>query len=259
MSDILTKYTDYSIFVPDFFIDFIADELLLRDLGEITNNRIKAINVSGDHPLVQLTGSIMQSGKPNFAGLLPAISVIDENEMEENTTMGQGKRSFQYMDIETIQNIKNNFREMKNRVQEGVISDNQIAIIEAELGKIQNDNEHLIIEVEEFYNLETIFVSLWTHTTHERQVIGSVLRSILFDMKKVMMKKGLFDFSMKTTKGLVNYNFGQLIFGQESEITYRHSIRNYTVYKLGIIPDKVDVSGTYKEFSPSDKSVTIYE
>jgi len=256
--DILTRYNDYAILSPDFFIEFISLEMANRDLAGLTADRIKAINVTGEHPLVQLTGSIMNTGNADFAGLLPAVSVSDDSETEENTTMGQGMRTYQYLTIETLDYIKEHFGKMQDRVYEGLITDKQISMMENELIKAGVE-EKIFVEVHEYYIHESVFVSLWTNHIQERQILGVLLRSILLDCKKAMMGRGLFDFTMHTSKGLVNPNFGRLLYGQETEITYRQPIKNYTVYKAGIVPENVNVKAKYTEQSPGTQFTIIHE
>ena len=181
--DVVTKYTDFLVFSPDWFIDFIQGELDGRDLPGLTNDRIKTTTVSGEHPLVSLVGSIFTDGTPNFSGRLPAISVMDSEETEDGTTIGQGKRAYNVMDQTLLDAISS--KQIKERYFDGLISDDQIQTIQTAIDA--ETNNQLLLEVEEFYQRESVFVSLWAHSKQELNIIGSLLRSILYEMKKARL------------------------------------------------------------------------
>jgi len=250
--NVIAKYTDYLIFSPDFFIDYISTEIHDRDISGLTNGRVSAINVTGEHPMVQLVGSIMSTGDPNFAGLLPSISVTESDENEENTTIGHGLREYESVDQTWVDNIKNNYPKLRDRTREGIITDKQIQAIETAL---TNSTEgKLITEVRQFYERQSVFISLWTHNIHERQIIGGLLRSILYDLRLEMIEKKLRDISIKTSKGLVNFNFGRVLYGQESEISYMSSFRNFTVYDEEEIDHDLAVKGEFTTINSLDET-----
>lgn len=222
----VTKFTDYIVYSPDWFIDFLQEELNKRDLRGLTNNRINYIKVTGEHPLVSIVNSIIQNGNTNTSNILPAISVVESDETEENTTVGEGLRSYEFLNKEGIEIYKE--KPMKDRIYDGLITDSQIETLENAI--CESPNGKLLIETHEFYQHESIFLSLWAHNIQEKNIIGNLLRSIAYDMRKTMLNTGLIEVKVKTSKGLVNTNFGRVIYGQESEIEYRNTIRNYTVY-----------------------------
>ena len=223
---IITKFTDYNIDSPNWFIRTIQQELALRDIKGITNNRVQGINVTGQHPLVQLVGNLVDpNNQVSFAGLLPCISVSENNETEESTTIGQGKRVNGVIDITFVNEIRANLVTMKERKREGIITDNQLTLIENAV----SGNKKLLAQVEEFFFRSSVFVSLWANTLEELIVIGDVLRSIVYDLRKYMIARNVIDINITTSKGLVNFNFGKVIYGQETEISFLNMMRNYTV------------------------------
>lgn len=239
----ITKYTDYCILSPDWFIDRISEELAKRDLPGLTGGVVRAINVTGEHPIVQLMMSVLVGGTPNFSGLVPAISVIDSDETEEATTVGQGLRAYELIDAEWIATMKATYHSMKERYKEGLITDTQIRAIETALA--HQPTGKLLVEVHQFFQRESVYVSLWTHTAQERQIIGTLLRSILYDLRTKMIGAGLTDISINTAKGLVNPNFGKVLLGQETNLRFLNKLFNYTVYDCAELPVELDVHGAF--------------
>lgn len=240
---VIAQFTDYLVRTPDFFVQSIQDGLTARDLPGITGDRIQRIEVTSEHPFVQLVGQVLVAGAPQTAGLIPAISVTEGDETEEATTIGQGQRTVSVMTDGKLTALKA-YGSVKNRNRDGVISAAQILAIETAL---TTKPDGLLMEVSEFYERESVNVSLWTHSVQERQVLGAVLRSIVYDMRKSMIAKKLHDISIRTAKGLVNFNFGKLLYGEEIEITYMNGFRIFTVSddSATAITD-VDVEGVYR-------------
>lgn len=259
---IVAKYTDYFISHPEYFIEHIQNEINLRDVYNISNKRFPSITVTGEHPLVALVGSILATqGTANFSGLLPSIAVIEGDDAEEITTVGQGKRETSYIDQPWIDQLKTELSAMKDRSLEGLLTDIQIQAIETAL--VATTTGKLKLEIDQFHERQSVFVSLWAHNRHERTLMGNLLRSVLYDMKKDMISKRLSDISIRTSKGLVNFNFGRILYGQESEISYLNSFKNYTVIDEEALDEgdsfEVDTEGKYKAESHLDQSVIIYE
>lgn len=252
---ILTKFTDYYINGSDFFINEIQKEINLRDIRGLTNGRVEAIRVSGEHPLILLIGNIIDpTQQVNFAGIVPAIAVVENDEVEEATTIGQGKRAYGTIDEQWIADMQ--AKVIKERNKDGIITDGQLQLIQNAVA----GGKKLYVAVEEFYLRESVFISLWTHTLEEQRLIGYVLRSILFDLRKKMIARGLHDISIRTSKGLVNYNFGKILRGQETEISYLNGMRNYTVTDEEVNDDNFDiiVHGLYKN-TVDNTTVQVYE
>lgn len=225
MAEIL-KFTDYYIDGVNWFIRTIQQEIALRDIVGITNGRVQAINVTGHHPLVQLLGNLIDPvNQVSFAGLLPCVSVSENTENEEVTTIGQGKRVVGVVDISFVNDMRANYADMLKRNREGIITNSQLTTLENAL----TGDKKLITEVEEFGLRESVFVSLWCNTLEEQLVLGNVMRSIIFDVRKKMIAEGVIDINITTSRGLVNFNFGKIVYGQETEISFLNFFRNYTV------------------------------
>lgn len=246
-------FTEYNIAVPEFFIKFIGDELGKRDLTGLTNGRIQAIYPSGEHPFVQLTGVALSSGGQgvNFAGILPAISVVESDENEENTTLGQGIKYPMIINQTFLDLLASDYGTMEMRVADGLITNKQISDMQ---GMINNHTE-VNGEIEEFWMRESIFVSLWAENLQDRQIIGRLLRSIVFNMRKSMIAKRVVDITIRISKGLVNFNFARVLHGMEMEISFRNIFKNVTVKDEKIIDKTMPVYsvGKFKSIDDTTK------
>jgi hypothetical protein len=268
--DIVTKFTDYAIAVPEFFIDYIGEELGKRDLNGLTAGRIKSLYPSGEHPLVALTGNLLSGSKPNFSGLLPAISVIEADENEENTTVGHGKRENQILNQSFVDDFKNLYPDLTERSKEGLLTNEQLDLIAEHIRKQSSDpnNEpydgEAFTEVQTFWQRENVFVSLWAHNLQERQVLGKLLRSIVYDMRIPLIGRGVIDASIRISKGLVNFNFGRILYGLEVELNFLNKFNNYTVLTQPVLDTDlpVVVIGRFKGVGESDDKlveVVVYD
>lgn len=228
---IVTKFTDYAIRTPEFFIDFITSEITKRDVRGLTNDRVQEVNISGEHPLVRMTASALVDGKVNTKNFLPAISVIEDDENEEYTTIGDGTRPPIIVDQEFVDQCK--AIPIKDRIADGLITDKQLALIEQAIlnnkDRSTTGEGKLLAHVEGFFMKEVAFVSVWGSTLNERNIIGDVVRSVIFDMKKAMREAKIKDTHIRTSKGLVNSNFGRIIYGQESMLEFTNFFHNITV------------------------------
>lgn len=229
---VVVKFTDYAVNSPDFFIDFIKKEIRKRDVRGLTNNRINAINVTGEHPLVTLTANVLSGTQLNVSAVIPAIAVIEDEENETDTNLGDGYRRTVIFTQETVEELRK-LAVGDARFQEGIISDAQIDAIEQALANVAHKSKenkgYLLTQVDGWLLRETICVSLWCHSVDERSLIGDVLRSILYDMKNAMRVRKLKDVSIRTSKGLVNTNFGTVLFGQETLIDFTNFFHTITV------------------------------
>jgi len=239
----IVKFTDYLVYSPQWFIRYLKNEIAKRDIGGVTASRIMTINVTVEHPLVQAMGRALSGASDVFAGLLPSICVTEGDENEEGTPIGQGQKEYGYFSQSDIDNQKTNFPMMEDRVMEGIITDTQLSTLQSAISV--SPSKKLPMSIERFWVREEITVGLWAHSIQERQILGMVLRSILFDMKKAMIGKGLTDISIRTAKGLVNQNFGKQIFGQETFFSLLNKFWNYTVFDSPELPTQVDVHGQY--------------
>lgn len=228
---IVTKFTDYAIQSPEFFINFINQEIVQRDVRGLTNNRVTAVNISGEHPLVRMTGSALVDGQVDTKKFLPAIAVVEDDENEEYTTIGDGTRVPVIIDQAFVDYYK--AIPVETRMSDGLLSDKQLAAIElaiaANVSKSTTGEGKLLAHLEGFFTKELVFVSLWCHTLDERGIIGKILKSILFDMKKAMRSSYIKDTHIRTAKGLINANFARILCGQESTIEFTNIFHNFTV------------------------------
>jgi hypothetical protein len=252
--NVITQYTDYVVNTPNWFIKYIKDSLKGRDIPGLTGGIIQGIRVSGTHPLVQLTATFLEQGgsELNVQGLLPAITVIENDVVEEEDirTFGYNERPMIEIDQAYVDKIK--AMPMETRIQEGLISDKQLQSIEA---AINNSETGKLGALQDGHmEREDIMISLWTNTLQDRQIIGKLLKSIVYHMRKAMVARGLKDISIRTANGLVNMNFGQTLHGMEIIVRYLNTMHNITV--LDTEPSKLDkvlddlIDGPYGPMSP---------
>lgn len=229
MSEVVTTYTDYPIRSPHFFIDYLQNEINKRDLDGLTGGRIQAIKVSGKHPLVQLTGAFLanEGNTTDVAGFLPAISVMEGSESEDNVTLGGGARADAAITQSFLDTIKTSMPNMDDRNNEGQLTDKQIGFIETALAR---NNGRLRAEVTQNWFRDSVMISLWTHNIEERQVLGTTLRSVVNGLRRVLAKRRVRDVSFTTDKGLVNMNFGRILEGQESEVAFLNWFKTVVIF-----------------------------
>jgi len=241
---IITKFTDYNIDVPNWFINEIKNEINLRDLKGITNNRIDSISVTAQHPFIQLINDFIETENAvKNTSILPCISVTESNENQEIVTIGQGRRAPKLIDSDFVNFIRTNFADYTTRNKEGIITNEQLNLIESHLA----NNDKLYVHIDEFFLRTSVFVSLWTNTFEEYNVLSKILRSVLFEIRLKMLKRNVIDINISTDKGLVNTNFGRIIYGQETEIIFLNAFRNYTITdEQPLTAYDVITSGNYK-------------
>lgn len=232
-ANIITKYTCYYINTPNFLIKYIQNELALRDIPGLTNNVIKGVRVTGIHPLVKLTGAMMSTsgGNPRFAGIIPAIAVSEVSESEEIGTFNYGERTPFIIDQKWVDNFRSNHSDVKKRIEDGLLTDQQLLLIENAVAT----NPIIALKKQIWLN-ESNIISVWCESLSDRQIIGDLVKSIVFDMRIAMREKGIRDISVKIDNGLVNMNFGRILHGMELAIDFTNTIENI------IVTDEVPLS-----------------
>jgi hypothetical protein len=241
---IITKFTDFNIDSPNWFINVLKEEFSLRDLKGISNNRFEHISISGQHPFIQLVNDLLEN--ENFVkntSILPCISVSENDENQEIVTIGEGFRGVKLIDTNILNYIETNYSDYKKRNKEGILTNNQIETIRTYI----NSGKKLKMLVYEYFLRTSVFVSLWTNTYEEYQILSKILRSILYDIRLKMISRKAVDISITSNKGLVNTNFGKIIYGQETEIQFLNGFRNYVVTDEEFLENfDVITSGNYK-------------
>ena len=222
------KYTDYAVLTPTYFVRYLQAELEKRDLPGITGGRMSGIRVSEEHPMSSMVSTILQNGTPNI-GILPAISVVEGDEEETDTTIGHGIRENEILTLEMWQDLKKRYPTMASRIAEGLITDKQIQDVELMFERSENAAASLFRERHRFRERETVFISIWTATLEERKILSKILRSIIYDMRLNMVAHDLHDINIRTSKGLINFDFGVMMFGQETQVSFINNFTNYTI------------------------------
>lgn len=246
MSDI-TKFTEYNVAVPDWFITKIQDALNERDVAGLIANTRTGIKVTAEHPLVTATGIALGSSataaREQIGGLFPCISVVELDESESETkTGGFGQSPSMSIDGDMINTIRE--IDTKTRREDGLISDDQISSIETAL----TDADAAITgEVHRYWIDDGVMISLWDEVLERRQILGRLLRSILYDLLLDMKTANLLKVSIRTSRGLVNFDFGRVLYGQETQILFQNSFKNIRVTSDSYDwPETVHVRGRYR-------------
>jgi hypothetical protein len=230
--NIITKFNDYEIHPIEFFITLIKNELALRDLSGVTNGMVKNINVSKEHPLVLLMqrqlANNAETMPSNNSNIVPAIGITPGNPASDGIVMGHGQATIAIDDdwIAEYDVIKNT--QMKDRVQAGIITDAQIALIK----RIKAEGHSVFCRVNKYRQNEEVNISLWTETSDMDMVLSMMVESILSDALVGFMgdDSKVKNMKMSIVKGLTNFNFGRVLYGTEYSIQFLNTRNNYMVY-----------------------------
>jgi hypothetical protein len=266
-ANILTKFTDYGVNMPDWLIDFIEREVRKRNVRGLTNNVITKLVISGEHPLVQLTAALLDatSGSIDISGFLPAVSVVEGDENEEPVTLGHGFSNILNIDQAWIDQYRIDFPDQEIALQDGQLTTQQLLEMETFLATLETGKQTVYAIIDGFFLQTNLMVGVWCQTVQERTIIGNLVRSILFDARKYLSaERGIKDIHYKTAKGLVNTNFGTILLGQETTMDFINYFHNITVTKdipLDVLVDLTDddavtgYPGYYSGYHPEDNIV----
>lgn len=253
---LVAAFTDYGILNPNWFVSKIQEKLNDRDLSGLTNNTIQSIKVTHEHPLANLLTAALNGEKVRY-DIIPAISVVESDENETTKMLGQGYLGEQLIEYSWFEDYVEKYVTQKERQEHGLITDTQLAAIGTAFDNTESGK--LLLKTYKYYLDESCFVGLWCGSKHERQILGNVLRSIIYDLKKDMIEAGLMDITIRTDKGLINTNFGRTLYGQETEITFKNSFRNFSIYSEEPLDlTAVDVK-TFGEYENGEDSIENYE
>ncbi len=269
-ANVITKFTDYDVLMPDWLINFIQFEMPKRDIRGLTNDVITKVVVSGEHPLVQIAASAFdpKSGKTDIAGLLPAISVIEGDENEDPITLGNGYSNTFNIDQVWLDAHRLRFPNQKDAIQDGLFTEKQVFQIETYLGTLPEEKQVVAAVVDGYFSKSNLMVGLWVQSIFERAIIGRALRSVLYDARKyVSAERGVKDIHFKTAKGIVSKIYNMILYGQETTIDYTDVFHNITVTKnipFDVLVDLtsdgavVAIPGYYPAYQEDDNKV-IYD
>lgn len=247
MSNLITKYNDYTVQSTEYFISQIETEIGLRDLKGLTNDKIQKVNITKQHPLVTLMAAQLVDNRSLDvirSSLIPAISVTPADISDEGFTLGQGFQT-EIVDSNTIDYYKELLAKTnKQRQEDGLITTTQInSIISAYRRCVSGQ---MRIQIHEWRKNEDINISIWSDTPDIDMLFGNIIDSILADIQVGFAgdNSPIQNFKYRCSKGLSNFNFGRVLFGTEYNVTFMNTYRNYAVYTDDVISEH-DTSFTY--------------
>jgi hypothetical protein len=246
------EFCDYAVLAPDWFISEIQIRINRRDLAGLVN--LDAITVHDEHPLVTLTGDIIQDGTPG-AGRIPVISVTEDRTTDGPERMGLGREAHEIINGDRLAEWR--AVPQKDRVYEGMIGDNQLD----ELERLIAEHGDLRASVQRDYYKAAVTVALWCEGRKERTLIGRVVESIVRSLKLPLARRSVEDITITTERGLINLDFGRTIRGQETRVEYTAWMRTFSVIgpaSEGLAPSDGTVQGDYAPYNEPDNATGIH-
>ena len=233
--NIIAKYSDYTINSIEYFIEKIENDLLLRDLPGLFKNKVEIINVTKQHPLVQLVSSRINEDSRTSdllrSGILPAISVTPGSTMSEGFTLGQSYTS-KIVDSEFI-NILKSFQDKSEKeiIKDVLITKKQIEDIISAYNRLDSKN-NMRYQNNEWHKKEELNISVWSEHNDITNILTNLMDSILAGIQVDIVGNDsrMRNMEYKITEGLTNFNFGRTLFGSEYSLTFLNTYSNYILY-----------------------------
>jgi hypothetical protein len=242
--EIIAKFVDYSLYAIDFFINEIKENLSLRDIPGLTNDKVDKINISKEHPIVSLFASSLKDNRTEdklFASLIPGIGVTPAGISGDGKTLGDSLKNIE-ITSDILDKFKN-FDSQKDREQEGQITEKIINDIEYKIKR----NERILAQTHQCRKNEEINISLWCDFPDSDILFSIMVESILKDIQTGFAGDGskVKNMDIKTIRGLTNFKFGRVLYGTEFSVTFLNTYTNYTVFTDPKITD-VDYDLTFE-------------
>lgn len=209
------------------------NEFKLDNIGQILNGRTIKIEVTLDHPLMVLAGAILFGNGPgaptDVNAMFPRVAVIDASHRERDTTIGEGIKSYSVLKSSDIIAFKNSVGNMKERMNAGmIITDQQINTMLAITEKL--GGEAVLMRQENMQDV-SYYISVWGTSVNDRIILTQIVEATLFGLKPEFVRQGFKLPQINTDTGIVNNNFGRMLFGCEIELTGINTITNYTLFE----------------------------
>lgn len=256
---VIARWTEYGVFNPDHAINFIKDELAIRDVSGLTNGKIQEVRVTGQHPLVDIAGAYAAGGDAKVHGILPAVSVTIASTADESATQGEGTRVSNEVTREFLAKIKS--FPIETRHMEGLITNKQISTIENFL--TTKNIPMVLAQTSGEWMRENMMVGVWAETTLERDILARLMRSVLKDYRRNLGKTRNVkaDQPLSSTGALTNINFARVLHGEEISISYLNWYENFTIIdeKPLDVDLPVNVEVAFKAKGTDDKYATTTE
>jgi len=240
MSELLTRYSDYTIQSIEFFIDSIESELIIRDIPGLFNDKIEGIPVSKNHPIATLMSKQLNENRNSSdleSGIVPGIGVTPGSQTDEIFTLGQSPKTG-IVDDDFINRLKDlSALSDKNLQKEVLITKKQIDLI---IGQYKRTTAGgMRFQKNEWQRPEEINVSVWSNSADIDIILGNLMDSIMSIIQVGTFGDNSKIRNMKTrvVKGLTNFNFGRVLYGSEYNLTFTNKYNNYTIFTDDVITD----------------------
>ena len=226
---IILKYTDYSIYGIEFFIEKIKADLLLRDLSGLTNGKVEIINILKEHPIVAFFASNFENPKDvaqKYSGIIPGIGVTPADLPDEGETLSVGLNNFEV--TQDWLDEMNSFDNQKVRTQQGQVTQKMIDDVSYYIKK----NERVLGESHKYMKNEGINISVWSMSPDMDIMLGIMVGGILKDIVTGLSgdESKIRNMSLRTTKGLISLDTGRVLYGCEFAVTFTNTYNNYTLF-----------------------------
>jgi hypothetical protein len=248
MATLIAKYSDYVINSIEFFITKIKNDIALRDLPGLTNNKIDSVNVQKQHPLVTLMSAKINDQGRNFdhlrSSIIPAISVTPGNMSEEGFTLGQTYKT-EVVDNDFIDILKEYQEKTDKEIQEDVlITQKQIETIISAYNRTSAGG--MRVQRNEWSKNEEINISVWSDTPDIDKIFGDLIDSTLASIRVGLVgdNSAIRYLRYSINKGLVNFNYGRTLFGTEYNLTFFNTYSNYNIFTDDVVSGH-DFYGTF--------------
>lgn len=268
LSTVRTVWTDYAVYAPRFLIDFLEAAIngspddsknpvksAGRDIRGLFSSQdeqsssIEAIRVTGEHPMVSLTGALIKSGhvdKVKYATFLPAISVSATMQKPEVILLGQDSKGYQTITQDQLNQIKASTKDLSKRESEGLLTNHQIDIMQSVIDeRIEkfNSADFLAYKVTT-YQRESYSIGIWTQHLEQLWTLSALMRSVLHELRYVLSGKNVYDTTINDkSQGLVNTNFARILHGEETKISFINWFSTVYVLDQQKIGDFLDANG----------------
>jgi hypothetical protein len=255
------QFSYYGLANPDWFIRSINAFMDSYDLDGLSSGRIKGLKASRQHPLVAMLTTALQDGKAdNAISLLPAISVSAGGKSAEDIPIGQGMMTSVLIDETTVSQMESDVKDPASFMEQILLSPTGVKTLRSYLTL---NNGTAYASRNQFRFRDSATISVWAATIDEAILMERLITAYLIESRAWMVSAHAADISVRTDAGLINTNFGRVIHGIETTISFQHAFTTYQVFRQKPIDGtalEIDVNGLFVPTgsSTSDPGVSVY-